>query len=75
LRLAARTATSSSPVTQKDLRDTFASQQPGHADVSVTARHYARWCGGDEYREPLTLGDGDIPHLEERLVRRSRRSI
>ncbi len=58
----------------KDLRDTFASQlltagvqlgyvsqQLGHADVSVTARHYARWCGGDEYREPLTLREGEIP--------------
>jgi len=43
----------------KDLRDTFASQlltagaqlgyisrQLGHSDVSVTARHYARWAGG-----------------------------
>ena len=37
-RLAAGAATSSSPVTQTDLRDTFASQQLGHADVSVTAR-------------------------------------
>jgi integrase len=44
--------------TPKDLRDTFASQlltagvqlgymsrQLGHSDVSVTARHYARWAG------------------------------
>ena len=43
----------------KDLRDTFASQlitagiqlgyvskQLGHADLQVTAQHYARWCGG-----------------------------
>ena len=46
----------------KDLRDTFAShllsqgiplgyvsRQLGHSDVSVTARHYARWVGDDVY--------------------------
>ena len=60
--------------TPKDLRDTFASQllttgvqlgyvsrQLGHADVSVTARHYARWAGGDAYRNPLTVQDGEVP--------------
>ncbi len=58
----------------KDLRDTFASQlltagvqlgyvssQLGHADVGVTARHYARWCGGDSYREPIRLEPGELP--------------
>ena len=58
----------------KDLRDTFASQlltagvalgyiseQLGHADVATTARHYARWCGSDAYRQPMTLGFGDVP--------------
>jgi integrase len=58
----------------KDLRDTFASQlltsgvslgyvsrQLGHADVSVTARHYARWCGGDSYREPMPLEPREVP--------------
>jgi len=58
----------------KDLRDTFASQlltagvqlgyvsqQLGHADVAVTARHYARWAGGDEYRAPLQLGPNELP--------------
>ena len=59
----------------KDLRDTYASQlitagvqlayvskQLGHADLSVTAKHYARWCGADdEYREPMPLQDGEIP--------------
>ena len=58
----------------KDLRDTFASHlltagvqlgyvsaQLGHADVSVTARHYARWCGGDDYREPMHLAPGEVP--------------
>jgi len=65
---------SSRPRTPKDLRDTFASQlltaevqlgyvsrQLGHADVSVTARHYARWVGGDAYRRPLELGEGEVP--------------
>ena len=58
----------------KDLRDTFASQllsagiplpyvsrQLGHADVSVTAKHYGEWCGGDEYREPTRLLPGELP--------------
>jgi len=51
----------------KDLRDTFASQlltagvQLGHADVAVTAHHYARWIGGVEYREPLRLAPGELP--------------
>ena len=58
----------------KDLRDTFGSQlvsagvplayvsrQLGHVDVATTARHYARWCGGDEYREPVRLLPGEIP--------------
>lgn len=60
--------------TPKDLRDTFASQlltagiqlgyvsqQLGHADVAVTARHYARWAGGDSYRRPLEVGEGEVP--------------
>ena len=33
----------------------------GHADVQVTARHYARWCGGDGYREPMRLLPGEVP--------------
>ncbi len=58
----------------KDLRDTFASQllsagvqlgyvstQLGHADFGVTVRHYAKWVGGDEYREPLALQEGEVP--------------
>ncbi len=62
------------PVARKDLRDTFASQlltcgvqlgyiskQLGHANVKVTADHYAKWCGGDEYREPLRLEEGELP--------------
>jgi len=58
----------------KDLRDTFASQlltagiqlgyisrQLGHSDVATTARHYARWTGGDGYRAPFELEDGQVP--------------
>ncbi len=62
------------PRTPKDLRDTFASQlltagvqlgyvtrQLGHSDVSITARHYARWAGGDGYRRPLEVGKDEVP--------------
>lgn len=58
----------------KDLRDSFASHllsagvplgyisaQLGHADVAVTAKHYARWTGGGEYRNPLTVAPGEVP--------------
>jgi integrase len=58
----------------KDLRDTYASQlltcevsfgyvsaQLEHADVSVTARHYARWVESDFYRVPLVLEPGEVP--------------
>ena len=38
-----------------------ASHQLGHADVAVTARHYARWTGGDEYRDPVRLLPGEVP--------------
>lgn len=66
----------------KDLWDTYASHlltagvrlgyvslALGHADVAVTARHYARWAVGDVYREPLTLEWGEVPpDLLARLV-------
>ncbi len=58
----------------KDLRDTYASSlltagvqlgyvssQLGHADVAITARHYAKWIGGEVYREPFQLRPGDVP--------------
>jgi integrase len=75
----------SRPRTPKDLRDTFASQlltagvqlgyvsrQLGHADVSVTARHYARWAGGDAYRSPLEVRENEVPaDLLARLARTS----
>jgi len=60
--------------TPKDLRDTYASQlltagvqlgyvsqQLGHGDVAVTARHYARWVARDAYRKPLEVGEGEVP--------------
>lgn len=60
--------------TPKDLRDTYASQlltagiqlgyvsrQLGHSDVSITARHCARWAGGDAYRSPLEVREGEVP--------------
>jgi hypothetical protein len=76
------------PRTPKDLRDTFASQlltagvqlgyasrQLGHADVSVTARHYAKWAGGDAYRQPLEVGEGEVPaDLLSRLAAKSPQS-
>jgi integrase len=39
----------------------YVSQQLGHADVAVTARHYARWCGGDGYREAMRVALGEVP--------------
>jgi len=61
-------------ISYKDLRDTFASQlitcgvplgyvsrQLGHADLSVTAQHYAKWAGGDDYRDPLLRQPGEVP--------------
>jgi integrase len=63
-----------SGVAIKDLRDTYASwlltctgqlayvsRQLGHGDVATTSRHYARWCGGDDYREPMHLAPGEVP--------------
>ena len=72
----------------KDLRDTFTSQvlragvqlgyvsrQPGHTDVSVTARHYAKWAGDDSYRHPLEVGEDEVPaDLLSRLAAKSRQS-
>jgi hypothetical protein len=63
-----------SGVRMKDLRDTFASQlltagvqlgyvslQLGHSTVAVTAQHYARWVGEDEYRDPVHLEPDELP--------------
>ncbi|HEY8154186.1 MAG TPA: tyrosine-type recombinase/integrase [Myxococcota bacterium] len=74
--------------TPHNLRDTYASQllsagmqlvyvsaQLGHADVAVTARHYARWCGDDAFRRPLEAGPGEVPaDLLARLGEKSHQS-
>jgi hypothetical protein len=39
----------------------YVSAQLGHADVSITAKHDAKWCGGDIYREPMALRRGEVP--------------
>ncbi len=39
----------------------YLSAQLGHADVGITARHYARWCGTDTYRVPMPLYPGEVP--------------
>jgi integrase len=39
----------------------YVSRQLGHSDVSVTARHYARWAGGDAYRRPLEVREDEVP--------------
>jgi hypothetical protein len=39
----------------------YISVQLGHADVSVTARHYARWIERDRYRAPMVLEPGELP--------------
>ncbi|MBW2396522.1 MAG: site-specific integrase [Deltaproteobacteria bacterium] len=61
-------------VRYKDLRDTYASQlltagvklghiseQLGHGNVAITARHYARWISGKGYRDPMRLCPGEVP--------------
>lgn len=61
-------------MTPKCLRDTFASQlltagvplayvsaQLGHAESSVTERHYARWIDRDGYRRPMEVYPGEVP--------------
>ena len=48
------------------------SRQLRHSDVSVTARHYARWAGGDAYRSPLEVSEDEVPaDLLARLVKKS----
>jgi hypothetical protein len=39
----------------------YVSVQLGHADVAVTARHYARWIGGADYRDLLVRRRGEVP--------------
>ena len=72
----------------KDLRDSYASwllslgvqlawvsRQLGHVDIEVTARHYSKWCGGDVYRDPMALAEGELPpDLLARVVAESPQS-
>ncbi len=45
------------------------SVQLGRADLGVTVCHYARWAGGDGYRDPMRLEPGEVPaDLLARLV-------
>ena len=58
----------------KDLRDTFGSvlcscgialkyvaKQLGHSKTTTTEKHYAKWCHGDDYVEPVRLSPGELP--------------
>jgi hypothetical protein len=29
--------------------------------VGVTEKHYAKWIGDDDYREPMPLAEGEVP--------------
>ncbi len=64
------------PYQMRDLRSTYATQllsagiplgrvskRLGHADMSMTAKHYAKWVESDDedYREPMVLAEGEIP--------------
>ncbi len=39
----------------------YVSKQLGHSDVSVTARHYAKWAAGEEFRAPIQVETGEVP--------------
>jgi len=39
----------------------YISRQLGHADVAVTAQHYARWGAGSDYRDPMARRPGEVP--------------
>ena len=56
-----RTSTFASQLLTAGVQLGYVSTQLGHADVAVTSRHYARWAGGDEYRQPMTLELGEVP--------------
>jgi integrase len=71
------------PVHRHGLRHTFASQlltvgvQPGYLarqigdNLTTFVRYYAKWCGGDEYIEPLRPEPGEVPaDLLARLQKR-----
>ncbi len=39
----------------------YISSQLGHDSVGVTEKHYAKWIGDDDYREPMRLEEGEVP--------------
>jgi len=48
------------------------SGQLGHESVGVTEKHYAKWIGDDDYREPMPLESSEVPadllaHLPEKV--------
>ncbi|MEE8556358.1 MAG: tyrosine-type recombinase/integrase [Myxococcota bacterium] len=58
----------------KDLRDTFGSwllsngipikyvsKQLGHSSIATTEKHYAKWCHGDDYQDPIRLSLSELP--------------
>ncbi len=49
----------------------YVAKQMGHADVSVTAKHYAHWSG-DEESEPLRRESGEV--RADLIARRGRES-
>ena len=73
----------------KDFRDTYASTlithgivlkwislQLGHASVSVTERHYARYMAVEGYQNPWIVPDGCLPtDLLSTLDRWNQRSV
>ena len=50
-----------SPLLTVGIQLGYVSKQLSHADVAITARHYARWVGDEIYREPVRLEPGDVP--------------
>jgi hypothetical protein len=39
----------------------YVSRQIGHSKPTVTAEPYAKWLGGDDYRDPLAPRNGELP--------------
>ena len=73
-RITKRAGLGAGVVRPKDLRDTFAcvllssgvpvayvSKQLGHSSISTTLKHYAKWCHGDDYVDPIRLSPSQLP--------------
>ncbi|MEE9606515.1 MAG: hypothetical protein V3U03_02165, partial [Myxococcota bacterium] len=39
----------------------YVAAQLGHASISVTEKHYARWIPSEGYRTPRQQGEGEVP--------------